>query len=104
MSDCTEPGCAYCDPDGLKSERNFLIDFLEHVSDTASIDSVEAMADALLNSDWLRKHDAEVIRIVARRIYNGAGDPEQEFYDRGVAHWLEQRAIRKELGLEDPES
>jgi len=53
---------------------------------------------------WLRKHDAEVIREVARRIYNGAGDPEQELYDRGVAHWLEQRAIRKELGLDDPES
>jgi len=53
---------------------------------------------------WLWQHDAEVIREVARRIYNGAGDPEQEYYDVGVAHWLEQRAIRKELGLDDPES
>jgi hypothetical protein len=52
----------------------------------------------------LRKHEAETIREVARRIYNGAGDPEQEYYDVGVAHWLEQRAIRKELGLDDPES
>lgn len=34
----------------------------------------------------------EALCEAAEQIYNGAGDPEQEFYDRGVAHWLLGRA------------
>lgn len=67
------------------------------------------VADALIASmGWLDAADlkAEAIREVSRRIYNGAGDPEQEFYDHGVAPWLERIALEHGLraGGREPES
>lgn len=79
-------------------ERNSLIDFFEQISDTEAIDSVDAMADALLNSQWLRTHDAEVLRWAASKIYNGAGDPEQALYNEGGNPWLMNLAMEREHG------
>lgn len=84
--------------DWTERERSSLIDFLDAVSDDPGVDTVDIMADEILTSEWLRKHDAEVLRSAARLIYNGAPDPCQALYNEGANPWLEQLALEREHG------
>jgi hypothetical protein len=54
------------------------------------------VARRLLASRWLDRRERSAaetaLRDAAHAVHNGAGDPEQEFYDHGVSPWLSARA------------
>jgi hypothetical protein len=62
-----------------------------------------AVCDALIVGA-VREALDEFQRRMNGLIYNGAGDPEQEFYDRGVAPWLEREMGRVRRTLSEPEA
>lgn len=52
---------------------------------------VDAMVEQIAASH-IRQAKADALRETAAEIYNGAGDPEQAFYNYGLNPWLHARA------------